>query len=42
MMNLFLKLKKDFKDISISKSFSGEGIIISSENAKGSYFKRCY
>ena len=34
-----IKLKKKFKDISISKSFSGEGIIISSENAKGVILK---
>ena len=34
-----IKLKKNFKDISISKSFSGEGIIISSENAKGVILK---
>ena len=34
-----IKLKKNFKDISISKSFSGEGIIISSESAKGVILK---
>ena len=34
-----LQLKDSFRDISISKSFSGEGIIISNENAKGVILK---
>ena len=34
-----LKLKKKFPDINISKSFSGEGIIINNDNAKGVVFK---
>ena len=34
-----LKLKNKFKDINISKSFSGEGIIINNDNAKGVIFK---
>jgi lipoprotein-releasing system permease protein len=33
------KLKDNFKDISLSKSFSGEGIIISNDNAKGIILK---
>lgn len=33
------KLKNDFKDISISRSYSGEGIIISNNNAKGIIIK---
>ena len=33
------KLKNDFKDISLSRSFSGEGIIISKDNAKGVILK---
>ena len=33
------KLKKEFKEIRLSKSFSGEGIIISQENAKGVILK---
>ena len=33
------KLKKNFKDISISKTYSGEGIIIINEKAKGTIFK---
>ena len=33
------KLKNKFQDISLSKSFSGEGIIISNDNAKGVIFK---
>ena len=33
------KLKNKFKDISISKSFTGEGIIISNNNAKGIILK---
>ena len=33
------QLKKKFKDISLSKSFSGEGIIISNDNAKGIILK---
>ena len=34
-----IKLKENFKEISISKSYSGEGIIISNENAKGVILK---
>ena len=37
--NFTKKLKKDFKGISLSKSFSGEGIIISNDNAKGVILK---
>ena len=37
--NYILKLKKELKYISINKSFSGEGIIISNENAKGVIIK---
>ena len=37
--NYISKLKKEFKDISINKSFSGEGIIISNDNAKGIILK---
>ena len=33
------KLKNDFKNISLSRSFSGEGIIISNDNAKGVILK---
>ena len=33
------KIKEDFKDISLSRSFSGEGIIISNNNAKGVILK---
>ena len=34
-----LKLKKNFKNISISKSYTGEGIVLGSENAKGVILK---
>ena len=34
-----LKLRKEFKDISISKTFSGEGIVISNDKAKGVILK---
>ncbi len=34
-----LKLSKQFKDISISKTYSGEGIIISNDKAKGVILK---
>ena len=34
-----IELKENFKEISISKSYSGEGIIISNENAKGVILK---
>tara|TARA_B100002019_G_scaffold264100_1_gene252641 strand:+ start:1205 stop:2437 length:1233 start_codon:yes stop_codon:yes gene_type:complete len=34
-----LKLKKEFDEISLSKSYSGEGIIISKENTKGAILK---
>ena len=34
-----LKLKSDLQDISVSRSFSGEGIVISNNNAKGVILK---
>jgi len=34
-----LKLKNEFQDIKINKSFSGEGIIINNDNAKGVIIK---
>ncbi len=34
-----LKLKKEFNEISLSKSYSGEGIIISKESTKGAILK---
>ena len=34
-----LKLRQEFQDISISKTFSGEGIIISNDKAKGVILK---
>ncbi len=37
--NFITKLKKKFDDIKISKAFSGEGIIIKNENAKGIIIK---
>ena len=37
--DFILKLKNDFKDISYSKSYSGEGIIISNNNAIGVILK---
>ena len=37
--NFILKLKNDFEDITLSKSYSGEGIIISNNTAKGVIFK---
>ena len=37
--NFITRLKKDFKGIAMSKSFSGEGIIISNDNAKGVILK---
>ncbi len=37
--DFILNIKKNFKDISIAKSFSGEGIIISNGNAKGIILK---
>ena len=39
MMNYISKLKKNFKEISLSKSYSGEGIVISNDNAKGVILK---
>ena len=38
-MNFISKLKKNFKEITLSKSYSGEGIIISNNNAKGVILK---
>ena len=37
--NYILKLKENFKDISVSKTYSGEGIILINEKAKGVIFK---
>ena len=37
--NFVLKLKEEFKEISISKSFTGEGIALSKNNAKGVILK---
>ena len=37
--NFILNLKKDFKDISLNRSFTGEGIIISKNNTKGVFFR---
>ena len=37
--NYLSKLKKEFQDIEINKSFSGEGIVISNDNAKGVILK---
>ncbi len=34
-----LKLREEFQDISISKTFSGEGIVISNDKAKGAILK---
>ena len=37
--NYIVKLKENFKDISINKTYSGEGIIIVNDKAKGTIFK---
>ena len=37
--NYISKIKNNFKDISISKTYSGEGIIINSDQVKGIIFK---
>ena len=37
--NYISKLKDNFKDISISKTYSGEGIILINDKAKGIIFK---
>ena len=37
--NFILNLKKNFKDISLNKSYTGEGIVISKNNTKGVLFK---
>ena len=37
--NYILKLKDNLKDISVSKTYSGEGIIIINDKAKGIIFK---
>ena len=37
--NYILKLKDNFADISVSKTYSGEGIIIINDKAKGIIFK---
>ena len=34
-----IKLKNEFPNINVNKSFSGEGIIINNDNAKGVIFK---
>ena len=34
-----LNLKKNFKEISLNKSYTGEGIVISKNNTKGVFFK---
>ena len=39
MKSIFQKIKNNFKDISISKTFSGEGVIINNDQAKGIIFK---
>ena len=37
--NFISRLKKDFKNVSLSKSYNGEGIVISKDNAKGVILK---
>ena len=37
--NFISKIKKEFKNINLSKSYSGEGIVISKDNAKGVILK---
>ena len=37
--NYILQLKENFKEISVSKTYSGEGIIIINDKAKGTIFK---
>ena len=37
--NFVSNLKKNFKDISLNRSFTGEGIIISKKNTKGVFFR---
>ncbi len=37
--NYIFKLKENFKDINLSRSYSGEGIVINNNNAKGLIFK---
>ena len=37
--NFIKELKKNFKNISLNRSFSGEGIVISNQNAKGVLLK---
>ena len=37
--NFISKIKEDFKELSISKSYNGEGIILSKNNAKGVILK---
>tara|TARA_B100000963_G_scaffold361670_1_gene398572 strand:- start:622 stop:1854 length:1233 start_codon:yes stop_codon:yes gene_type:complete len=37
--NFVSRLKKDFKNVSFSKSYNGEGIVISKDNAKGVILK---
>ena len=37
--NYLSKLKQEFQDIDINKSYSGEGIVISNDNAKGVIIK---
>ena len=37
--DFIFKLQNEFQDISLSKTFSGEGIILSNDNAKGIFLK---
>ena len=37
--DFIFKLQNEFQDISLSKTFSGEGIILSNGNAKGIFLK---
>ena len=37
--NFVANLKKNFKDISLNRSFTGEGIIISKNNTKGVFLR---
>ena len=38
-MRIHIKIEKKFQDISLSKTFSGEGIIINNNKAKGVIIK---
>ena len=37
--NFVLNLKKNFKEINLNRSYTGEGIVISKNNTKGVFFK---